>query len=52
MDSLFEFFANIPETPAVNAFAYDLTELAKEGKLNPVVGREKEITQVIQVLCS
>lgn len=37
-------------TPTLNQFGRDLTELAAEGKLDPVVGREKEIERVIQVL--
>lgn len=39
------------ETPALKAFGRDLTEYAKEGKLDPVVGREKEIERVVQILC-
>lgn len=39
------------ETPALKAFGRDLTELAKEGKLDPVIGRENEIERVVQVLC-
>ena len=39
-----------PETPALNQFGRDLTHLAREGKLDPVIGREKEIERVIQVL--
>ncbi|MDR3144095.1 MAG: ATP-dependent Clp protease ATP-binding subunit, partial [Puniceicoccales bacterium] len=39
------------KTPALNAFGRDLTEMAKEGKLDPVIGREKEITRVLQILC-
>ncbi|MDD4569657.1 MAG: ATP-dependent Clp protease ATP-binding subunit [Tepidanaerobacteraceae bacterium] len=37
-------------TPTLNQFGRDLTELATEGKLDPVVGREKEIERVLQVL--
>jgi ATP-dependent Clp protease ATP-binding subunit ClpC len=37
-------------TPTLNQFGRDLTELATEGKLDPVVGREKEIERVVQVL--
>lgn len=37
-------------TPALNEFGRDLTGLAREGKLDPVVGRENEIERVIQVL--
>jgi ATP-dependent Clp protease ATP-binding subunit ClpC len=38
------------ETPALNQFGRDLTSLAREGKLDPVIGREKEIERVVQVL--
>jgi ATP-dependent Clp protease ATP-binding subunit ClpC len=37
-------------TPTLNQFSRDLTEMASEGKLDPVVGRQKEIERVIQVL--
>ncbi|WP_284679877.1 ATP-dependent Clp protease ATP-binding subunit [Aceticella autotrophica] len=37
-------------TPNLNQFGRDLTELAREGKLDPVIGREKEIERVIQIL--
>lgn len=37
-------------TPTLDSLARDLTALAKEGALDPVVGREKEIERVIQVL--
>ncbi len=39
------------KTPALDSFGRDLTELAKQGKLDPVIGREKEIERAIQVLC-
>ncbi|MFH1219831.1 MAG: ATP-dependent Clp protease ATP-binding subunit [Candidatus Eisenbacteria bacterium] len=39
------------ETPALDQFGRDLTELARQGKLDPVIGREAEIERVIQVLC-
>jgi ATP-dependent Clp protease ATP-binding subunit ClpC len=39
-----------PQTPTVDNFGRDLTKLAREGKLDPVIGREKEIERVIQVL--
>ncbi len=39
------------KTPALDAFGRDLTRLAKEGKLDPVIGRENEIQRVMQVLC-
>jgi len=38
------------ETPALDSFGRDLTELAHEGKLDPVIGREREIQRVTQVL--
>jgi ATP-dependent Clp protease ATP-binding subunit ClpC len=37
-------------TPTLDEFARDLTELAREDKLDPVVGRDKEIDRVIQIL--
>tara|TARA_Y100000588_G_scaffold5589_1_gene6732 strand:+ start:3647 stop:6139 length:2493 start_codon:yes stop_codon:yes gene_type:complete len=39
------------KTPALKAFGRDLTELAKKGELDPVIGRKKEIHRVIQILC-
>lgn len=39
------------KTPALKAFGRDLTKVAREGKLDPVIGREKEIERVIQILC-
>jgi ATP-dependent Clp protease ATP-binding subunit ClpC len=41
---------NEGKTPLVDQLATDLTALAQEGKLDPVVGRETEIERVIQVL--
>ncbi len=38
------------KTPALDAFGRDLTELARQGKLDPVIGRESEIERVIQIL--
>ena len=38
------------QTKALNEYGRDLTEMAREDKLDPVVGREKEIERVIQVL--
>ena len=37
-------------TPTLDQYSRDLTQLAAEGKLDPVVGREKEITRLIQIL--
>ena len=39
------------KTPALDSFGRDLTELAKQNKLDPVIGREREIERAIQVLC-
>ncbi len=39
------------KTPALKAFGRDLTELAREGSLDPVIGRTSEIERVIQILC-
>jgi ATP-dependent Clp protease ATP-binding subunit ClpC len=39
------------KTPALDAFGRDLTELAREGKLDPVIGRDDEIERVLQILC-
>ena len=39
------------ETPALDSFGRDLTELAKESKLDPVIGREREIERLTQILC-
>ncbi len=39
------------KTPALDSFGRDLTELARDGKLDPVIGRTEEIERVITVLC-
>ncbi|MEM6822073.1 MAG: Clp protease N-terminal domain-containing protein, partial [Verrucomicrobiota bacterium] len=39
------------KTPALKAFGRDLTDLAKKGDLDPVIGRKEEIERVIQILC-
>ncbi len=39
------------KTPALDSFGRDLTELAKQKKLDPVIGRSREIERVIQILC-
>ncbi|MEZ6093820.1 MAG: ATP-dependent Clp protease ATP-binding subunit [Pirellulaceae bacterium] len=39
------------KTPALDSFGRDLTELARQGKLDPVIGRQVEIERAIQVLC-
>src|ERR1051326_2036853 len=38
------------ETPALNQFGRDLTQMARDGKLDPIIGRESEIERVVQVL--
>ena len=39
------------KTPVLDNFSTDLTLAAREGKLDPVVGREKEILRVVEILC-
>jgi ATP-dependent Clp protease ATP-binding subunit ClpC len=39
------------KTPALDTFGRDLTQLAREGKLDPVIGREDEVERILQVLC-
>ncbi|HIG80183.1 MAG TPA: ATP-dependent Clp protease ATP-binding subunit [Verrucomicrobiales bacterium] len=39
------------KTPALRAFGRDLTEIARKGEMDPVIGREDEIERVIQILC-
>ncbi len=39
------------KTPALDSFGRDLTALAQEGQLDPVIGREREIERLVQVLC-
>ena len=39
------------KSPALDAFGIDLTELAKQNKLDEVIGREDEIERVVQILC-
>ncbi len=43
--------ASRSRTPALDSFGRDLTELARQGKLDPVIGREKEIERTMQILC-
>jgi ATP-dependent Clp protease ATP-binding subunit ClpC len=38
------------KTPALDYFSHDLTKLARDGKLDPVIGRDKEIERLIQIL--
>ncbi len=39
------------KTPALRAFGRDLTEIARKGEMDPVIGRQNEIERVIQILC-
>ena len=39
------------KTPALDHFSRDITELARNGKLDPVIGRRQEIERVAQILC-
>ena len=38
------------KTPTVNAYGRDLTELARHGQLDPVIGRAKELKRIVQIL--
>jgi ATP-dependent Clp protease ATP-binding subunit ClpC len=38
-------------SPALNVFGRDLTEMARQGKTDPVIGRENEIERLVQILC-
>jgi ATP-dependent Clp protease ATP-binding subunit ClpC len=39
------------KTPALNAFGRDLTDMARKGELDPVIGRRDELERTIQILC-
>lgn len=39
------------KTPALDTFGRDLTQLARESKLDPVIGREDEVERILQILC-
>lgn len=39
-----------PKTPALDKFSRDLTKLAREGAIDPVIGRDKELSRVVQIL--
>ena len=39
------------KTPALDSFGRDLTEMARAGELDPVIGRAKEIERLVQILC-
>ncbi len=40
----------VQKTPTINAFGRDLTELAAQGRLDPVVGRSRELRRLVQIL--
>ena len=42
---------NVPKGQNLKKYGIDLTELAKQGKLDPVIGREEEIRRTLEVLC-
>ena len=42
---------SIEKMPALKAYGHDLTELCKEGKLDPVIGRKEEVERLILILC-
>lgn len=42
---------NSEKLPALRAYGYDLTEMSREGKLDPVIGRHKEVERLILILC-
>ncbi len=42
---------SMDKMPALKAYGHDLTELCKEGKLDPVIGRKEEVERLILILC-
>lgn len=42
---------NVSDTPSLNQFGRDLTDMAREGKLDPVIGRDAETQRVLEILC-
>src|SRR3972149_7669164 len=43
--------SSLDKMPALKAYGHDLTELARESKMDPVIGRKKEIERLILILC-
>jgi len=43
--------ATADKLPALRAYGHDLTELCREGKLDPVIGRKEEVERLILILC-
>jgi len=50
-EGMFEERSTPSKGTALETFGRDLTELARQGKLDPVIGREREIERVMQILC-
>lgn len=52
IDSEYEIFSEVKkeEIPTLKKYSIDLTNKAKEGKLDPVIGREKETKRIIEIL--
>ncbi|MBT3261640.1 ATP-dependent Clp protease ATP-binding subunit [bacterium] len=44
-------YENMQPTPTLDLYGRDLTRLAREDKLDPIIGREEEIKRIIQILC-
>jgi ATP-dependent Clp protease ATP-binding subunit ClpC len=42
---------NTDKMPALKAYGHDLTEMCREGKMDPVIGRKKEVERLILILC-
>ncbi|CDR32876.1 ATP-dependent Clp protease ATP-binding subunit [Criblamydia sequanensis] len=42
---------NQDKMPALRAYGYDLTEMCREGKMDPVIGRKEEVERLILILC-
>lgn len=42
---------NLDKMPALKAYGHDLTDMSREGKLDPVIGRKEEIERLILILC-
>lgn len=43
--------AGIDKMPALKAYGHDLTEMCREGKMDPVIGRKEEVERLILILC-
>ncbi|KHD34708.1 Clp protease ClpX [Clostridium acetobutylicum] len=45
------FSSNTSSTPTLNQYGTDLTQMALEGKLDPVIGRDNETQRILEILC-